>query len=73
MRIETKIVINSTFRILNKHNGCVPVKAGFGAVLIHICLVVSSTAGSREQLLGLDGRFPLSAWFCHPDGAVLGQ
>lgn len=26
MRIETKIVINSAFRILNKQNGCVPVK-----------------------------------------------
>lgn len=37
MRIETKIVINCAFRILNKQNGCVPVKAGFGAVLIHIC------------------------------------
>lgn len=52
MRIETKIVINSAFRILNKHNGCVPVKAGFGAVLIHICLAVSSTASSSRAAPG---------------------
>lgn len=60
MRIETKIVINSAFGILNKQNGCVPVKAGFGAVLIHICGTVASTASP-----GLDGRVSPSARFCH--------